>query len=87
MGARTFTLAGGKYRVQRDGVGAVIGVWRNDEPWGEGQRQIEFSGFIGSMLNRIERLEDALQEVVDYSKRDGDSIAQYLAGVAREALK
>lgn len=86
MSTKTFSLEGGKYEFDRNSIGLLVAARRNSEPWPEGLDQFQFAKAFHAALNRIEQLEESMQQISDYAQKDGDMIAQHLAGIARAAI-
>ena len=50
----TFSLDGGKYEIDRNQAGLMIGARRHGEPWPAGFEQLRNMGVVHAMLDRIE---------------------------------
>lgn len=85
----TFSLDGGKYEIDRNQAGLMIGARRHGEPWPAGFEQLRHMGVVHAMLDRIEALEaelavsrEAIEVCLDVAERlpsddDGAAAVRY----------
>ena len=60
----TFSLDGGKYEIDRNQAGLMIGARRHGEPWPAGFEQLRHMGVVHAMLDRIEADREAMQRAL-----------------------
>lgn len=61
----TFSLDGGKYEIDRNQAGLMIGARRHGEPWPAGFEQLRNMGVVHAMLDRIEADREAMQQALE----------------------